>query len=145
MVWGAVALAGLYTLLAVTVGVTFYRPIAIDNDPLTNSVAVASVFTNRLTLADGRVVVMLGYPSDVLKEQIRDSGERIEHNTALWRAASDPRLDEFDWKCGAMVALPRCSAIRGSGLSREWLCLTRRPYDIRVHAHLIRLLMLIRG
>jgi hypothetical protein len=81
-VWGAVSLAALYTLLALTVGVSFYHPVPLDNDPLTNSIAITSVYSNRLTLADGRVLVMLGYEPERLRQDIRDSGGRVELDTA---------------------------------------------------------------
>lgn len=85
--WGAVSLAALYTFLAVTVGVSFYRPVPLDNDPLTNSIAITSVSSNRLTLADGRVVVMLGYDPEHLTQDIRDSGGRIELDSSDARFA----------------------------------------------------------
>lgn len=81
MVWGGVggaAVVALYSWLAATVGVSFYRPVAIDNDPLTNSIAVTSVSSNSFTLADGRVLVMEDYSSDFLAERMRDLGDRIE-------------------------------------------------------------------
>jgi len=77
-VWGAVGLAALYTLLAVTVGVSFYRPVPLDNDPLTNSVSFTAISGNRITLADGRVLVMDGFPPEFLAREMRDSGGRVE-------------------------------------------------------------------
>ena len=79
---GAAALATLYSWLAATVGVSFYRPVPLDNDPLTNSVAVTSVSSNRFTLADGRVLVMEEYPGDFLADARRDFGGRIELDSA---------------------------------------------------------------
>ena len=87
-VWGAVSLAALYTLLAVTVGVSFYRPVPLGNDPLTNSIAITSVSSNRLTLADGRVLVMLGHEPERLSQDMRDSGGRVELDSADSRFAS---------------------------------------------------------
>jgi hypothetical protein len=87
-VWGAVAMAALYTLLALTVGVGFYRSVPLDNDPLTNSIAVTSISSNRLTLADGRVLVMLGYEPERLSQDMRDSGGRVELGSADSRFAS---------------------------------------------------------
>jgi hypothetical protein len=86
--WGAVGVAALYALLEVTVGVDFHRPVALDNDPLTNSVAVASITSNRLTLADGRVLVVLGYSPERLKQEMRDSGGRVELEPADSRFAT---------------------------------------------------------
>jgi hypothetical protein len=77
-VWGAVAVAALYTLLAMTVGVSFYRLVPLDNDPLTNSIGVTSVSSNRLTLADGRILIMLGWEATRLSQDMRDYGGRIE-------------------------------------------------------------------
>src|SRR5688572_17166423 len=77
-IWGTVGVASLYTLLAVTVGVSFYRPVPVDNDPLTNSVPVTSVSSNRLTLADGRVVVIEGYTPENFELKLRHSGGRVE-------------------------------------------------------------------
>ena len=77
-VWGAVTMAALYTLLAVTVGVSFYRLVPINNDPLTNSIAITSVSSNRLTLPDGRVLVMLGYEPEQLSQDMSDSSGRVE-------------------------------------------------------------------
>ena len=87
-VWGAVGVAALFTLLTVTVGVTFYRPVPIDNDPLTNSIAVTSVSSNRLTLADGRVLEMLGWETERLSQDMRDSGGRVELESPDSRFAS---------------------------------------------------------
>jgi hypothetical protein len=78
MVWGAVGMAALHTLLAVTVGASFYRRVPVNNDPLTNSVSVTSISSNRLTLADGRSLIILGYPAEILGQELRDSGGRIE-------------------------------------------------------------------
>jgi hypothetical protein len=78
VVWGTITMAALYALLATTVGVSFYRPVPINNNPLTNSIAIRSVSSNRLTLADGRVLVMLGYGQEELSEEMRDSGDRVE-------------------------------------------------------------------
>jgi len=88
IVWGAVSLVALYTLLVFTLGVSFYRSVPIDNDPLTNSIAVTSVSSNRLTLADGRVLVMLGYEPERLSQDMRDSGGRVELDSATSRFAS---------------------------------------------------------
>jgi hypothetical protein len=71
-------MAALYTLLEVTVGVSFERPVPINNDPLTNSVLFTSISSNRIMLASGRVVVMLGYSGDSLAREMSDSGGRIE-------------------------------------------------------------------
>ncbi len=86
-VWGAVGIVTLFTFLAVTVGVSFYRPIPLNNDPLTNSIAITSVSSNRLTLADGRVLVMLDYEPEHLSQDMRDSGGRIELDSSDSRSA----------------------------------------------------------
>ena len=78
MVWGAIGLLALYTLLEGTVGVSFIRRVPLDNDPLTNSVLVTSVSSNRITLADGRILVMEGFPPEFLAHEMRDSRGRIE-------------------------------------------------------------------
>ena len=65
-------------MLAVTVGVSFYRLVPINNDPLTNSIAITSVSSNRLTLPDGRVLVMLGYEPEQLSQDMSDSSGRVE-------------------------------------------------------------------
>jgi hypothetical protein len=77
IVWSALALAAFYTLLEVTVGVSFYRAVPLANDPLTNSVLVTSVSSNRFTLADGRVLVMEGY-GEPLDRAMREAGYRVE-------------------------------------------------------------------
>jgi hypothetical protein len=80
-VWAAVSLAALYPLLAVTVGVSFYRAVPLDNDPLTNSIAVTGIHSNRLTLVDGRVLLMRGYEPKQLSQDILDSDSQIELDT----------------------------------------------------------------
>jgi hypothetical protein len=87
-VWAAVIIAALYTFLAMTVGVSFYRSVPINNDPLTNSIAISSVSSNRLTLADGRVLVMVGYEPEHLSRDMRDSGSRVELDSPDLRFAS---------------------------------------------------------
>jgi hypothetical protein len=77
-IFGALSLAALFSLLAATVGVSFYRRVPLDNDPLTNSIAIVSVSSNRLTLADGRVLTMSNYHSELLSFDILKSGNRIE-------------------------------------------------------------------
>ncbi len=81
------ATAALYTLLALTVGVSFYRPVPLDNDPLTNSVAIVSVSSNRLTLADGRVLVMPDREPDQLSWEMRNAGGRVEVDSSDSRFA----------------------------------------------------------
>ena len=76
--WGVVGVGAFYTLLSVTVGVSFDRAVPLDNDPLTNSVVVTSISSNRLTLADGRVLVMEGYPPEPLAREMRESEYRVE-------------------------------------------------------------------
>jgi len=76
--WGAVGVAIVYTLLAVTVGVSFDRPVPLDNDPLTNALPVTSISSNRLTLEDGRVLVMDGYTAEQLGGLMGESGYRVE-------------------------------------------------------------------
>ena len=77
-IWTVVTIAALYTSLAITDGVSFYRPVPLANEPLTNAVAVTSIFSNKLTLADGRVLVMEGFPPEILTQQMRDSGGRVQ-------------------------------------------------------------------
>src|SRR5262245_29681421 len=72
MIVGAVGIAVVYAFLDITVGVGFYRLVPLDNDPLTNSVAVASVSSNRITFADGRVLVMFGFSPQLLEQSTRD-------------------------------------------------------------------------
>lgn len=77
-VYGALSLAALFSLLAATVGVSVYRRVPLDNDPLTNSIAIISVSSNRLTLADGRVLTMSGFQPELLSFDMLNLGSRIE-------------------------------------------------------------------
>jgi len=86
-VWGTVSIATLYTLVAMTAGVSLYRLVPIDNDPLTNSIAITSVSSNRLTLADGRVLVMLFSESEQLSRNMCESAGRVELESRDFRCA----------------------------------------------------------
>src|SRR5258708_38892694 len=87
-VWGAVAAAVVYTMLAVTIGVSFDRAVPLDNAPLTNALMVTSISSNRLTLEDGRVLVMEGYRAEELDGVMRESGNRLELGLIDSRCAS---------------------------------------------------------
>ena len=75
---GVFGMMALYFILGSTVGVSFYRAVPLANDPLTNSVAVTSISTNRLTLEDGRVLIMDLYAPESLEQAVSDSGWRVE-------------------------------------------------------------------
>lgn len=81
-------MAVIYTALAVTVGVSFDRAVPLDNDPLTNGLVVTSISSNRLTLEDGRVLVMDGYTAEQLDPVMRESGYRVELESIDSRYAS---------------------------------------------------------
>ena len=106
-VLGVAAVAALYGLLA-TGSVGFYSWVPLDNDPLTNSIAVTSISSNRLTLADGRVLVMLGYDPDRLAKAMRDSGGRVELGSVQLGSEE-----------------PRFASVRVK--SRRFICGTGRP------------------
>ena len=78
IVAGAVGVAALYALLVMTVGVSFYRPVPLDNDPLRNSVGVTSLSSNGLILAGGKILVMEDYRAEFLERELRESDDRVE-------------------------------------------------------------------
>lgn len=112
----------LYALLAATVGVSFDRRVAIDNDPLTNSIAVTSISGNCLNLADGTVIVMWGYNPKELSEDMRAYGNRVE-------------LDRVD-SHSASVIVKRRRFICGTGAPLVVIPLIRREYP-RYSRHLL--------
>ncbi len=87
-IFGMLSLTALLALSAATVGVSFCRPVPLDNDPLTNSVAILSVSSNRLALADGRVLAMSNYNAELLSFDLLDSGSRIELESLDARSVS---------------------------------------------------------
>ena len=76
---GLICVVGLYLSLNATLGVGFYYPVPLDNNPLDHPVAVTSVSSNKLLLADGRVLTMEFLPSETdLSEMIRESGFHVD-------------------------------------------------------------------
>jgi hypothetical protein len=85
-IWGVIVLAGLCTLLA-KVGAGFYQPVPVDNEPLVNSIAVTCISSNRLILADGRVLVTWDRGSECLNQAVQNSGRQVEVESLDSRSA----------------------------------------------------------